>query len=108
MVVSTTLQHIDTPAGSIGRLSFTITPTYVLMVQDQTSFNRQALETDQCRTDLIAYTGGYPSFDIQRAISSIAASLSRTPFFHWSDTDPEGVWISRPWHTQSVDPCRPT
>ncbi|WP_323013711.1 Wadjet anti-phage system protein JetD domain-containing protein [Devosia sp.] len=95
MVVPRTLPYIGLPATSIGRVSFTETPTYVLTVENQTSFNRQVLETDPNRKGLIIYTGGYPSLDIQRAISSIAASLPETPFFHWSDIDPEGIWIFR-------------
>ncbi len=95
MMVPKSLPYIGLPATSIGRVSFSDTPTYVLTIENQTSFNRQVLETDPNRTGLIVYTGGYPSLDIQRAIASIAATLSETRFFHWSDIDPEGIWIFR-------------
>ena len=95
MVVPRRLPYIGLPATSIGRVAFTDTPNYVLSIENQTSFNRQVLETDPNREGLIVYTGGYPSLDIQRAISSIAATLTDTPFFHWSDIDPEGIWIFR-------------
>ncbi len=93
--VPASLPYVGLPAWEVGRVGFRAIPDYVLSIENQTSFNRQVLEIDAERRGLVLYTGGYPSLDIQRAISHLASSLPAVPFFHWSDIDPEGTWIFR-------------
>jgi len=89
------MPYIGLPAREYGRLSLTRTPSYILSIENQTSFNRQVMEVDPESQGVVLYTGGYPSLDIQRAIGYLATTFPDVPFFHWSDIDPEGTWIFR-------------
>jgi len=93
--VPAALPYIGIPATAVAHLTFHSEPEYILSIENLTSFNRQVIETDRGRRGAILYTGGFPALDIQKAITHIAARLPSTPFFHWSDIDPEGVWIFR-------------
>jgi hypothetical protein len=93
--VPLSLPYFGIPPREVTRVGFARAPAYILSIENQTSFNRQVMEIDPERIGLVLYTGGYPSLDIQRAISRLATSLPEVPFFHWSDIDPEGAWIFR-------------
>lgn len=93
--VPLSLPYFGLPAREVTRIQFVTAPSYILSIENQTSFNRQTMDVDPERTGLVLYTGGYPSLDIQRAISHLAKSFPEVPFFHWSDIDPEGAMIFR-------------
>lgn len=93
--VPMSLPYFGLPAREVTRVQLAKAPTYILSIENQTSFNRQVMEVDPERIGLVLYTGGYPSLDIQRAISHLAKSFPDVPVFHWSDIDPEGAMIFR-------------
>lgn len=95
LIVPPSLPYVGIPANAAGRISFHRPPQYILSIENQTSFNRQVIETDQARLGLVIYSGGYPSLDIQRAIGHLARLAPDASMFHWSDIDPEGLWIFR-------------
>jgi len=95
MMIPISMPYLGIPAREHRRVTFVRPPSYVLTVENQTSFNRQVIETDPGRLGLVIYTGGYPSLDAQRAISHFAAALPAVSFHHWSDIDPDGTWIFR-------------
>lgn len=93
--VQPTLPYLGIPPQAIARIGFVRRPSYVLSIENQTSFNRQVVEVDPERNGLTLYVGGYPSVDAQRALGHLARVLPGVPFFHWSDIDPDGTWIYR-------------
>ncbi|WP_407185364.1 Wadjet anti-phage system protein JetD domain-containing protein [Bradyrhizobium centrosematis] len=75
-------------------LRFREPPGYVLTIENFASFNRHVAEADPGRQGATLYIGGYPSLATQQALRTISAMVSeQTPFFHWSDIDPDGTWI---------------
>nr|WP_246506024.1 Wadjet anti-phage system protein JetD domain-containing protein [Mesorhizobium silamurunense] len=82
------------PADAIDTVSFSRTPEYVLVVENYTSFVRHVTEADPDRRGLVIYGGGYPSAGVQKALGLIARRFpNEVPFYHWSDIDPDGIWI---------------
>ncbi|TIM11730.1 Wadjet anti-phage system protein JetD domain-containing protein [Mesorhizobium sp.] len=82
------------PADAIDTVDFSRMPEYVLVVENYTSFVRHVTEADPDRRGLVLYGGGYPSAGIQKAFGLIARRLpDEVPFYHWSDIDPDGIWI---------------
>ncbi|TRC97145.1 hypothetical protein FJV76_10305 [Mesorhizobium sp. WSM4303] len=82
------------PADAIDTIAFSRTPEYVLVVENYTSFVRHVTEADPDRRGLVLYGGGYPSAGIQKAFGLIARRFpDEVPFYHWSDIDPDGIWI---------------
>lgn len=112
--LSPALSYIGLPAvaGIADCLSFTKPPLYLLTIENFASFNRHVLEVDAERRGLTIYSGGYPSRALQQALSGIARRLPcDIPCFHWSDIDPDGVFIfltvaralGRPLHPHLMD-----
>ena len=88
------LFFVGTSAVDIGQVGLSRQPGYVLSIENYTSFVRHVTEADPARTGLTLFTGGYPSAGIQRAFSEIGRMVAPdVPFYHWSDIDPDGVWI---------------
>lgn len=95
-LISSSLPYLGIPPTEMMRISFTMSPAYVLTIENFASFNRHVMEVDQDRIGLTLYVGGYPSLATQKALSELASILPETtPFFHWSDIDPDGTWIFR-------------
>ncbi len=92
--IASPLAFLGMSANDAGGLGFTTPPAYSLVIENYTSFVRHVTEADPDRIGLTVYSGGYPSVGIQRALATISARLPpNTPFFHWSDIDPDGIWI---------------
>ncbi|RUU61312.1 Wadjet anti-phage system protein JetD domain-containing protein [Mesorhizobium sp. M2C.T.Ca.TU.002.02.1.1] len=88
------VSFVGVPADTITSVAFSRTPEYVLVVENYTSFVRHVTEADRDRRGLVLYGGGYPSVGLQKAFGSIARSIpAEIPFYHWSDIDPDGIWI---------------
>lgn len=88
--------YFGIPPAEATRLRFRGQPRYVLTIENFASFHRHVAEADPQRSGVTIYVGGYPSLATQDALKALAASLpAGVPFFHWSDIDPDGVWIFR-------------
>jgi hypothetical protein len=86
--------YFGIPPGEATRLKFRGQPRYVLTIENFASFHRHVAEADPQRSGVTIYVGGYPSLATQDALKALASSLpADVPFFHWSDIDPDGVWI---------------
>lgn len=85
---------LPTSASASSCVSFTRTPAYLLTIENFASFNRHVLEVDGERRGLTIYTGGYPSRALQQVLADLSGQLpNEVPCFHWSDIDPDGVFI---------------
>ncbi|PBB89696.1 hypothetical protein CK215_25705 [Mesorhizobium sp. WSM3864] len=85
---------VGIPADTTDTIVFSRAPEYVLVVENYTSFVRHVTEADRNRRGLVLYGGGYPSAGLQKAFGSIARNIpAEVPFYHWSDIDPDGIWI---------------
>lgn len=91
----TDIGYLGIPPQQVQRIRLTRQPTYILTIENQTSFNRQVAEVDSGRQGLVVYSGGYPSRHTQLALRVLADMAPQTPFFHWSDIDADGAWIFR-------------
>ena len=88
--------YVGIPPGEIAKLGFARTPEYLLTIENLVSFNRHVLDADPGRKGVTVYVGGYPSLGVQAALAWLATALpDETPFYHWSDIDPDGAWIYR-------------
>jgi hypothetical protein len=106
--VASPLSFLGMSANDASGLGFTAPPAYLLVIENYTSFVRHVTEADPGRIGLTIYSGGYPSVGIQRALAAISAKLtSGTPFFHWSDIDPDGIWIFQTVERAVGLPLRP-
>lgn len=67
-------------------------PTYVLFIENQTTFERYCREVID--NGLVLYTNGFPSRAWQLLYSKLEALLPpKTPIFHWGDIDVGGYQI---------------
>jgi hypothetical protein len=67
-------------------------PAYVLTIENLASFSRYTKEI--LDDGIIIYTNGYPNPDVQKLLARIDIALPETtPFFHWGDTDVDGIGI---------------
>jgi hypothetical protein len=106
--ISSPLSFLGMSANDAIGIGFTNPPAYSLVIENYTSFVRHVTEADPDRIGLTIYSGGYPSVGIQRALAAISARLpSNTPFYHWSDIDPDGVWIFQTVERAIGRPLRP-
>jgi hypothetical protein len=88
--------YLGIPPNEASRMRFRERPTYLLTIENFTSFNRHIIEADPDRLGATIYVGGYPSLATQEALRTLAAMLPNSvPIFHWSDIDPDGTWIFR-------------
>jgi hypothetical protein len=82
------------PADSGRKLRLTEAPSYVLTVENQSSFERHAVEINSRLDALIIFTGGFPSKPVQEAIRNLTSDLPpEIRIFHWSDLDAAGLKI---------------
>lgn len=84
--------YIGVPRELLGDVVPKHAPTYVLTIENLTSFFRHAREI---RDDgLILFTNGFPNPDVQKFLSRLDSYLPQsTPFYHWGDTDVDGLKI---------------
>lgn len=67
-------------------------PAYVLTIENLTSFFRHAREIQD--DGLILFTNGFPNPDVQKLLNLLDSNLPQsTPFYHWGDTDVDGLRI---------------
>ncbi|OAF08695.1 hypothetical protein AYJ54_13655 [Bradyrhizobium centrolobii] len=100
--------YFGIPPAEATRLRFRGQPRYVLTIENFASFHRHVAEADPQRSGVTIYVGGYPSLATQGALKALAASLpADVPFFHWSDIDPDGVWIFRTIESSLARELRP-
>ncbi|MEY9590920.1 hypothetical protein ABIA06_003211 [Bradyrhizobium yuanmingense] len=86
--------YLGIPPKETDRVRFREPPAYILTIENFASFNRHIAEADPGRLGTTLYVGGYPSLATQQALRTISGMVSeQTPFFHWSDIDPDGTWI---------------
>ena len=90
------LPYLGLPPGEVRLLQFNAPPSYLLTIENFASFNRHAIEADPGRHGVTVYVGGYPSLATQQALRLLAELLPNgVPAYHWSDIDPDGIWIFR-------------
>ena len=106
--VASSLSFLGMSANDAGGIGFAAAPAYALVIENYTSFVRHVTEADPCRLGLTIYSGGYPSIGIQRALTLISGAVpTDTPFYHWSDIDPDGIWIFQTVERAVRRPLRP-
>src|SRR5215831_17524263 len=102
------LIYLGIAPNEAGRVRFRETPEYLLTIENFASFSRHAIEADPTRLGTSIYVGGYPSLATQQALRVLADMLPAcVPIFHWSDIDPDGVWIFRTIERALGRPLRP-
>lgn len=83
---------IEIPPDGLLEMNFDVLPSYVLFIENKTTFERYSREIDDA--GLIVYTNGFPSRHWQKIITSMSLQLSNTiPFYHWGDIDRGGFEI---------------
>lgn len=84
--------YIGMPRELLGGVVPKHEPSYVLTVENLTSFFRHAREIQD--DGLILFTNGFPNPDVQKLLSRLDSDLPQsTPFYHWGDTDVDGLRI---------------
>ena len=84
--------YIGMPRELLGSVVPKHSPAYVLTIENLTSFFRHAREIQD--DGLILFTNGFPNPDIQKFLSRLDSDLPQsTPFYHWGDTDVDGLRI---------------
>jgi len=79
------------PEGNVADLRCARRPSYVLTIENKTSFHRHVREV--CDDGVVVFTGGFPSRATAAALKAIAASSVGAPWFHWGDVDGGGLRI---------------
>jgi hypothetical protein len=88
------LLYLGISPSEADRIRFCEPPAYLLTVENFASFNRHIIEADPSRLGTTLFVGGYPSLATQKALRTLTdAAPKNTPFYHWSDIDPDGTWI---------------
>ena len=76
----------------IQSLDVTTQPSYILFIENQTTFERYTREVED--DGLILYTNGFPSKAWQKLFKDIAFKIEKdTKLFHWGDIDVGGYNI---------------
>lgn len=84
--------YIGIPRELLDSVAPKYVPAYVLTIENLTSFFRHAREIQD--DGLILFTNGFPNPDVQKLLSRLDSDLPQsTPFFHWGDTDVDGLRI---------------
>lgn len=84
--------YIGVPRELLGSVVPKHAPTYVLTIENLTSFFRHAREIPD--DGLILFTNGFPNPDVQRFLSHLDSVLPQSILFHhWGDTDMDGLRI---------------
>ena len=85
---------IEIPPDGIIDIGIKSPPSYVLFIENKTTFERYTREIDD--DGLIIYTNGFPSRQWQIIIKRISSLInSDTSFYHWGDIDLGGFEIFR-------------
>lgn len=88
------ISYIGVAGEDADRIALSAPVTYVLTIENYTSFVRHVREVNISREALIFYTGGFPARPILRQIVRLAG-LAGTDVLHWGDIDPGGLRIFR-------------
>jgi len=84
--------YIGMPRELLGSVIPKHAPAYVLTIENLTSFFRHAREIQD--DGLILFTNGFPNPDVQKLLNRLDSDLPQsTPFYHWGDTDVDGLRI---------------
>ncbi len=84
--------YIGIPRELLGSVTPKHAPAYVLTIENLTSFFRHVREIQD--DGLILFTNGFPNPDVQKLLNRLDSDLPQsTPFFHWGDTDVDGLRI---------------
>lgn len=86
--------YVGVPPEEAAVLTLVRRVTYVLVIENFTSFVRHVREINPGKSGLVIYGGGFPSRAALRAIVRLA-SLAQAPTFHWGDMDLGGLNIFR-------------
>lgn len=84
--------NIGIPPDGIENITLTEQPSYVLFIENQTTFERYTREVSD--NGLVFYTNGFPSRTWQTLIQNIEKLMEpRVHFYHWGDIDVGGYNI---------------
>jgi hypothetical protein len=84
--------YIGMPRELLGSVIPKHAPAYVLTIENLTSFFRHAREIQD--DGLILFTNGFPNPDVQKLLGRLDSDFPQSiPFYHWGDTDVEGLRI---------------
>ncbi len=83
--------YIGIPVCLLKNIRLYRTPTYLLTIENLSSFNEYVNSIDD--GGIVLYTAGYPVRALQNFYSSLVEQSKLTKVFHWGDTDPDGFLI---------------
>lgn len=86
-----TTPFVGIPAEQVSRISVN-RASYVLMIENYSSFVRHCREINGDGRALIIYTGGFPSRALMGSITTLVPRLL-CPTYHWGDIDRGGLSI---------------
>jgi hypothetical protein len=86
------LNYIGIPPEDIERLTVARPPTYILIVENFTSFIRHVREVNKDLSGVVMFSGGFPSRPTLKGITRLV-SLTAAPAHHWGDIDLGGLRI---------------
>lgn len=88
------MPYVGVPSDCAEGISLLIRPSYMLTIENFTSFVRYVREVEQPEPALVIYSGGFPSRPTLAVIRKLAQA-AQCPVFHWGDMDAGGVRIFR-------------
>lgn len=86
------LPFVGLPTECAELVDLEVKPTYVLTIENYTSFIRHVREVSPGDNGLVIYSGGFPSRPTLKAIVRLAQQADAMTF-HWGDMDAGGVRI---------------
>lgn len=101
------IAYLGLPPNRAQAIELVSTPTYLLTVENFTSFHRHATEVNSTGEGLVVFTGGFPSKARQAALKYLFRLTPSVPLFHWSDIDVGGLGIFRAIESLAERQVRP-
>lgn len=88
------LTYLGLPPEAALNLTLSRRVSYVLTIENFTSFVRHAREINLDGDGLVIFSGGFPARSVLRAIVALAEK-AKVQTYHWGDLDPGGLRIFR-------------
>jgi len=86
------MPYVGVPPESAHRIAFARAPTYVLIIENYTSFVRYAREVNADLAGAVIFSCGFPARPTLDAIVRLSGETT-APIYHWGDIDVGGLRI---------------
>jgi len=84
--------YLGVPPDGVEQITVTKQPSYVLFIENKTTFERYVRQIDD--GGLVLYTNGFPSRKWQGVFKQLDRNIAAdVPFYHWGDLDVGGCRI---------------